>query len=1013
MNEYNSLKNKKIFGKYRINKMIGRGSFGCVFQGRNVLDGTKVAIKFEKKNSKENLLIVESNYLSLLKGFGVPEIKSFGYHGNFYVLVEELLGSNLMQIKRAIQKFTIKEISMIAIQIIDRIEFVHSKNIIHRDIKPENFVFGLNNDSTLYIIDFGISRKYRSERKHLKFQMLGKLFGTVRYASYNASRGIEQSRRDDLESIGYMLIYLSTGNLPWQGVNLKDKNISKKYVEMLLLKKYLSYEVLCKGLPNEFISYVKYCRNLKFEEDPDYERLRNLFKSILLKNNEIYDLKFSWIVKKNNSKNKDLKEKNKYVNLLRRKQSPQMRLLRKIQKSLEKDDKDKSKKSSNVIEIKDNIKHIRETSDETTQYTKSDDFEEINFNSNSNTKSKLSYNSLLAHYDMDVKGFEDEQKMYKENISRINSIKNKRIDNFDIYSKIELKSYKKKNSNKNKKKEKIKNITNISLNLNKNLFKESNNNNTRYNSEKVKMKYNLYNIMNSNDELLKNDEKRKEFCRNIYTNIISKIKKHFDKFAETNRNIVIRRQRNNYSFTNVLNSKNIVQKQKFNQGNKISYNEESFSFKNNINKVIKENEVNINKKIQHTKINSTNNITFNEAKKINEQNMNNNKIYLSQKYKKLNSKIPIKKDNYNFNTNNVNLNIKNTIGSQTITDNNNSINIIINNNLSGLKKKSQTKKKLMGINKLISSSQKKIINHTKCISNNNLTNNIYDVKNCYNINKIPKNNQFKNEYKKIIQNINITKPIRKNYFLENQVNSFTYDNSMNAQNNNYENNNLNLYNMNNTLENRADLEKIKTINRHEYRPLYNQQNIIENNINNMAKLNKMNSFKSIRGSNPNFPVTNIIYQGNMKIMLLNNKNQINTSPQHNINVHMSGKNNKLFFERNKINNNNLNRINVILENNVLANKIKKISLPLKRFYQYSPMHYKLNKGYSLNIDDDMKMANNRRSNSNETMKKCLNFKSNSELDSLNYIPRNINSMNSTKKSNCIDKKCFNFYQNIY
>ena len=487
MDEYKSLKNRKIFGKYRLNKIIGKGSFGCVFQGSNVLDETKVAIKIEKKNGKANLLMVESNFLSLLKGFGVPEIKSFGYHCNYYVLVEELLGLNLMQIKRAIQTFTIKEISMIAIQIMDRIEYVHSKNIIHRDIKPENFVFGLDNDSILYIIDFGISRKYRSERKHLKFQMLGKLFGTVRYASYNASRGIEQSRRDDLESIGYMLIYLCTGILPWQGVNLRDKNMLNKYVEMLLLKKYLSYEVLCKGLPNEFISYIKYCRNLKFEQDPDYEYLRNLFKSILSRNNEINDLKFSWIVKKKNAKNKDSKENNKYVNLLRRKQSPQMRLLRKIQKSLEKDGKDISKKSDNVIVTKDNIKHIRETSDETTQYTKLDYFEEIN--SNSNTKSELSYNSLLAHYDMNVKGFEDEQKMYKENISRINSIKNKRIDNFDIYSKIELKIYKKKNLNKIKKKEKIKNITNISLDLNKNLFKESNNNNiTRYNSEKLKMK---------------------------------------------------------------------------------------------------------------------------------------------------------------------------------------------------------------------------------------------------------------------------------------------------------------------------------------------------------------------------------------------------------------------------------------------------------------------------------------------------------------------------------------------
>ena len=113
---------------------------------------------------------------------------------------------------------------MTAIQIIDRIEYVHSKNIIHRDIKPENFTIGYNNKSTIYIIDFGISRKYRSARKHLKFQLLGKMFGTIRYASYNASRGVEQSRRDDLESIGYMLIYLYTGRLHWKGINLKAHN---------------------------------------------------------------------------------------------------------------------------------------------------------------------------------------------------------------------------------------------------------------------------------------------------------------------------------------------------------------------------------------------------------------------------------------------------------------------------------------------------------------------------------------------------------------------------------------------------------------------------------------------------------------------------------------------------------------------------------------------------------------------------------------------------------------------
>jgi serine/threonine protein kinase len=118
---------------------------------------------------------MESTYLSILKGYGIPKIKSFGHHGNFLIMIQELLGHNLMQIRYQIKGFSIKDIAMMGIQIMDRIEYVHSKNFIHRDIKPENFVIGYNNTSTIYIIDFGISRKYRSSRtgKHLKFQLTG------------------------------------------------------------------------------------------------------------------------------------------------------------------------------------------------------------------------------------------------------------------------------------------------------------------------------------------------------------------------------------------------------------------------------------------------------------------------------------------------------------------------------------------------------------------------------------------------------------------------------------------------------------------------------------------------------------------------------------------------------------------------------------------------------------------------------------------------------------------------
>ena len=320
---YNSLKNKIIFKKYKLIKILGTGSFGCVFQGKNLNDQTDIAIKVERKNSKSHLLEIESNFLHILKGYGIPDIKSYGFSRKYYVLVEELLGPNLLQLKN-MKQFTIKDISMIGIQLMDRMEFIHSKYLIHRDIKPENFTIGYHNKTTIYVIDFGISRKYKSSRtgKHVKYSLTGKMFGTVRYVSYNGSRGVEQSRRDDLESIGYMLIYLIKNYLPWQGLRLKGPNFIKGYKRMLKLKEIITPEELCKGLPKEFSTefseYLKYCRKLAFEQDPDYEYLRNRFRNILMNLNEINDLKFTWtLLNKNILSKKNIIDinmnKNKYI----------------------------------------------------------------------------------------------------------------------------------------------------------------------------------------------------------------------------------------------------------------------------------------------------------------------------------------------------------------------------------------------------------------------------------------------------------------------------------------------------------------------------------------------------------------------------------------------------------------------------------------------------------------------------------------------------------------------------
>ena len=336
MKSYNVLKNRILFQKYKLIKIIGKGAFGYVFKGINIQNNSEIAIKVEKKSSLFHFLETECNFLSILKGYGIPEIKSYGYNNNFYFLIEELLGKNLAQIYSSNKSFSLKDITMIAIQAIDRIEFIHSKYVIHRDIKPENFLLGYDNNSIIYLIDFGMARKYKSSRtgKHLKYSLTGKLFGTFRYLSYNASRGVEQSRRDDLESIGYMLVFLRNGTLPWKGLNLKGSHVKTKYYHSLNLKKSIAPEDLCKKLPQEFAEYVRYCRNLGFEDDPNYNYLRNLFKRLLLKMRENNDSNFTWNKKLILFWNKKTKEdKNQYHNFLRRKESSHSRLFKAIKAS--------------------------------------------------------------------------------------------------------------------------------------------------------------------------------------------------------------------------------------------------------------------------------------------------------------------------------------------------------------------------------------------------------------------------------------------------------------------------------------------------------------------------------------------------------------------------------------------------------------------------------------------------------------------------------------------------------
>ena len=184
---------------------------------------------------------------------------------------------------------------MLGYQMMCVLQYIHDKHIIHRDIKPDNFVTGVNERKKfIYLLDFGLAKKFRSSKtlQHNPMTQKKKLTGTARYASINALKGLEQSRRDDLEGVGYVLVYFLQGKLPWQGLPVKPKE--DRYVKIMEKKRDTTPEDLCKGLPNEFQQYVEYTRNLGYEEDPNYDMLINLFNNVLTKNNFEMDYIYDW-----------------------------------------------------------------------------------------------------------------------------------------------------------------------------------------------------------------------------------------------------------------------------------------------------------------------------------------------------------------------------------------------------------------------------------------------------------------------------------------------------------------------------------------------------------------------------------------------------------------------------------------------------------------------------------------------------------------------------------------------
>lgn len=273
----------------KVGERIGGGSYGNIFYAFNTANQKELALKIESEKTKKSRIFNEYRILKSLSGYvGIPKVYFETCYANQNAFTMELLGDSLEKLlDRCGRRFTLKTVLMLADQMIKCLQYIHTKFFIHRDIKPENFTIGIGPKScVVYLIDFGLSKRYINTQtmQHIPFREGRNFSGTTRYASINDHLGIEQSRRDDMESLAYLFIYLLKGKLPWHGTNR----------ETLQIKLSTSIEELCEDLPVEFSIFLQDMRKLDFYEEPNYNKYITMFRNLFINQGYIYDDVYDW-----------------------------------------------------------------------------------------------------------------------------------------------------------------------------------------------------------------------------------------------------------------------------------------------------------------------------------------------------------------------------------------------------------------------------------------------------------------------------------------------------------------------------------------------------------------------------------------------------------------------------------------------------------------------------------------------------------------------------------------------